>query len=264
LFHIAKIIGFFLQPSSLLLVLLLIACALLWSRFWNAGRWVVVAGTVLLLVGGLLPTATWLILPLEERFHRPELGNANVDGILVLGGGEDSRVAKARNVHALNEAGERLTEGLALARRYPKAKLVFTGGSIEILFAPTVGAEAASRILQDFDLGDPRRIVLEAKARNTWENAVFTKELVKPKSGERWLLVTSAAHMPRAMGVFRKAGFPVEPWPVDYRTAGARDRWLPFEAPSEGLRRLEAALHEWYGLIAYRVLGRTDALLPAP
>ena len=252
------------QPSALLLVLLLVACALLWSRYWNWGRWLVVACAALLLIGGEAPTASWLIYPLEERFHRPDLANAPVDGIIILGGGEDSRIAKARNVHALNEAGERLTEGLALARRFPKAKLVFTGGSIEILFAPTIGAEAASRILQDFDLGDPKRLVLEARARNTWENAVFTKELVKPKPGERWLLVTSAAHMPRAMGAFRKAGFPVEPWPVDYRTAGPRDRWLPFEAPSEGLRRLEAALHEWYGLIAYRVLGRTDALLPAP
>jgi uncharacterized SAM-binding protein YcdF (DUF218 family) len=264
LFHISKIAGFFMQPSSLLMVLLLIACALLWSRYWNAGRWLVVAGTALLLIGGEAPTASWLILPLEERFQRPDLASVNVDGIIILGGGEDSRVAKARNVHALNEAGERITEGLALARRYPKAKLVFTGGSTEILFAPTVGAEAASRIMQDFDLGDPRRVVLEAKARNTWENAVFTKELVKPKPGERWLLVTSAAHMPRAMGVFRKAGFPVEPWPVDYRTAGPRDRWLPFESPSEGLRRLEAALHEWYGLIAYRLMGRSDDLLPGP
>jgi uncharacterized SAM-binding protein YcdF (DUF218 family) len=264
LFHISKIVGFFMQPSALLLVLLLIACALLWSRYWNMGRWLVVAGTALLLIGGEAPTASWLILPLEERFQRPDLGTANVDGIIILGGGEDSRVAKARNVHALNEAGERLTEGLALARRYPKAKLVFTGGSTEILFAPTFGADAARRIMDDFDLGDPRRIVLEAKARNTWENAVFTKGLVNPKPGERWLLVTSAAHMPRAMGVFRKAGFPVEPWPVDYRTASSRDRWLPFEAPSEGLRRLEAALHEWYGLVVYRALGRTDTLLPAP
>ncbi len=264
MFPISKIVGFFMQPSALLLVLLLVACAVLWSRYWNVGRWLVVAATALLLIGGEAPTASWLILPLEERFQRPDLANANVDGIIILGGGEDSRVAKARNVHALNEAGERLTEGLALARRYPKAKLVFTGGSTEILFAPTVGAEAARRIMDDFDLGDRSRIVLEDKARNTWENAVFTKDLVKPQPGERWLLVTSAAHMPRSMGVFRKAGFPVEPWPVDYRTAGSRDRWLPFEAPSEGLRRLEAALHEWYGLVAYRVLGRTDALLPAP
>jgi uncharacterized SAM-binding protein YcdF (DUF218 family) len=87
---------------------------------------------------------------------------------------------------------------------------------------------------------------------------------VQPQPGQRWLLVTSANHMPRAMGAFRKAGFTVEPWPVDYRTADKYDRYLMFEAPSEGLRRLELAVHEWIGLIAYRLMGRSDELFPRP
>ena len=84
--HIGKIVGFLMQPSALLLVLLLVACALLWSRYWNAGRWLVVACAALLLIGGEAPTASWLIYPLEERFHRPDLANAPVDGIIILGG----------------------------------------------------------------------------------------------------------------------------------------------------------------------------------
>ena len=112
-------------------------------------------------------------------------------------------------------------------------------------------------------IGDDR-LLIERKARNTWENAVYTKALVGPKPGERWLLVTSGWHMPRAIGAFRKVGFEVEPWPVDYRTAGPEDAWRLFSAPSEGLRRLEAVVHEWIGLAVYRVLGRSDALLPGP
>jgi uncharacterized SAM-binding protein YcdF (DUF218 family) len=104
----------------------------------------------------------------------------------------------------------------------------------------------------------------ESASKNTWENAVYTKALVQPRPGQRWLLVTSASHMPRAIAVYRKAGFPVEPWPVDYRTADKRDLYRLFDAPSEGLKRLEMAVHEWFGLIAYRLMGRSDELFPQP
>jgi uncharacterized SAM-binding protein YcdF (DUF218 family) len=264
LFDIAKIVDFCLQPSALLLILLLAASVLLWTRHQKAARGLVVASAMLLLVGGLLPLSTWLILPLEDRFQRADLSGRDIDGIIVLGGAEDAHVAMGRNVHALNEAGERVTEALALARRYPKATLVFTGGAVAVLYPPSNEADAAKRLLQDFGITERNRLVLEPKARNTWENAVYTKALLKPKPGERWLLVTSAWHMPRAMGAFREAGFAVEPWPVDYRTAGPSDRWRLLEAPSEGLRRLETALHEWIGLVAYRLLGRSNALFPSP
>ena len=118
-------------------------------------------------------------------------------------------------------------------------------------------------MLSDLGVGEGR-LLLEREARSTWENAVYAKALAQPKPGERWLLVTSAAHMPRAIAVFRKVGFAVEPWPVDYRTAGAGDAWRPFDAPSEGLKRLETALREWIGLVAYRLTGRSDELFPGP
>jgi uncharacterized SAM-binding protein YcdF (DUF218 family) len=262
LHYVSKIFWFCAQPSGLLLIMLLTGAALLFTRHQKAARRLVLASAALLLVGGLLPLGTWLMLPLEGRFARADLSGRDIDGIVVLGGVEDARVAMGRGTHALNEAAERLTETATLARRYPKAKIVFTSGATEILTAPTIGADAAALVLRDF--GVEGRLILERKARNTWENAVYAKALVQPQPGERWLLVTSAWHMPRAMGVFRKAGFLVEPWPVDYRTAGPWDAVRLFDAPSDGLRRLEAALHEWVGLLAYRLLGRTDALFPGP
>jgi len=264
LYVASKIFWFCVQPSGALLILLFAGTALLWTRHQKAARALILASAGLLLVGGVLPLGTWIILPLEERFARADLSKGDVDGIIVLGGAEDSRVATGRHVHALNESAERITEAAALARDYPKAKIVYSGGASEILRGPTIGADAAAITLRDLIADGGDRLLLERKARNTWENAVYTKALVKPKPGERWLLVTSAWHMPRAMGAFRKAGFPVEPWPVDYRTAGPGDAVRLFDAPSEGLRRLEAALHEWIGLVAYRVLGRSDELLPSP
>ena len=108
------------------------------------------------------------------------------------------------------------------------------------------------------------RLTIEDRSRDTWENAVFTKAMVAPVAGERWLLVTSAWHMPRAMGVFRKAGFAVEPWPVDYRTTGWRDAATFFGSPAEGLRRLDLVAKEYAGLVAYWLKGRSSALFPAP
>lgn len=263
MFYVSKIFWALLQPSMLLLIMLLAGALMLGTRYQRAAKRLVLASAVLLLVGGLLPLSTWLILPLEGRFSRPQLAGANVDGIVVLGGVEDSRVATGRGVHALNEAAERLTEAAALARRYPKARIVFTGGATEILSAPTIGADAAGHVLEDLGLAADR-LLLERKARNTWENAVYSKAIAQPKPGERWLLVTSAWHIPRAMGAFRKAGFAVEPWPVDYRTAGPWDAVRLFESPMEGMRRLEFVLHEWIGLVAYRMTGRSDALFPGP
>jgi uncharacterized SAM-binding protein YcdF (DUF218 family) len=131
------------------------------------------------------------------------------------------------------------------------------------LSAPTIGADAGGQILKDLGIGGDR-LILERRSHNTWQNAVYTKALVNPKPAERWLLVTSAGHMPRAMGAFRQAGFAVEPWPVDYRTADAWDLVRPFEAPSEGLKRLDQVTREWVGLLAYWLTGRSDALFPGP
>ena len=108
------------------------------------------------------------------------------------------------------------------------------------------------------DLGVARdRITAEEQSRNTIENAVFARLIANPKPGERWLLLTSAYHMPRAMAAFRAAGFAVEAYPVDWRTRGPNDLVRPFAAVSEGLRRTDTAVHEWVGLLAYR-LSRQD------
>jgi uncharacterized SAM-binding protein YcdF (DUF218 family) len=105
--------------------------------------------------------------------------------------------------------------------------------------------------------------MLETRSRNTFENAVFTKAMVNPKPGERWLLVTSAQHMPRAVGCFRQAGFEVEAYPVAWRTR-PRGRITFAGTLSGGLNTLDLATHEWIGLIAYRLTGRSGELLPAP
>lgn len=260
---ISKVLWTAAQPSTFVLILLVIAALLLFTRARRWGRGLVVVAAALYFIGGILPLSTWLTLPLEQRFPRANLSGDELTGIIVLGGAEDARIASGRHVHAINESGERITEAAVLALRYPRAKLVFTSNAAEFGGTRTTGAETANQIFRDLGIA-PDRLIPESASRNTWENALFTKELLQPQPGQRWLVVTSASHMPRAMAVFRKVGFPVEPWPVDYRTAGPGDAWTLFEAPTEGLKRLELAVHEWIGLIAYRLMGRSDVLFPVP
>jgi len=101
-------------------------------------------------------------------------------------------------------------------------------------------------------------MTFEAKSRNTWENGLFTRDLVKPKPGETWL------HMPRSVGIFRHLGFDVIPYPVAYRTFGdERDFLLPTSMIDKVIM-LDYSVREWIGLLAYRLAGKTDTLFPAP
>lgn len=262
-FYVSKIGWFLIQPSSIILILVFTSAILLWTPWARAARRLSLAAAILFVVAGLTPFGHALILPLEERFKRPDLSIRAPDGIIVLGGSEDTLVSDARKVSALNEAGERIVEAAVLARRFPKARVVFSGGSGGIFYRG--GTEATSAQTHLVALGlSPDRLILEDKARDTYENALYTLARVKPKPGEHWLLVTSAFHMPRAMGCFRSVGYTVTAWPVDYRTRGKQDMTRLFDKPSEGLRRVDLATREWIGLLVYFVLGRTDALFPEP
>jgi uncharacterized SAM-binding protein YcdF (DUF218 family) len=267
-FYLAKAVWFLLQPSTLIALLIGYGANLIWTGWARWGRRFVTIGAILLLIAGLSPLGNALILPLEDRFPRSDLdAPPPPTGFIILGGAEDRLVGTARNVPALNEAAERLVEAAILARRFPEAKIAFSGGDAGVLYKTGSEAEGAESLLNA--LGVPRdRLILEAKSRDTYENAVFLKkELAKRGElgpGKRWLLVTSAYHMPRAIGAFRQAGFDVEAWPVDYRTRGRADLTRPFDKVSEGLRRVDVASREWVGLLAYRLTGRSDALFPAP
>jgi len=262
-FPLSKILGFFASPSNLVISIGLLGLLLLPTRFARAGRALAFASLIVLAIFGLSPVGNALMIPLEDRFPRWDAARGAPDGIIVLGGAISPDVSAARDEVALNEAAERLTVAAELARRYPAARIVFSGGSGALIYDEGAEAPFALRLLED--LGIPRaRILLEDRSRNTVENAIFSKALIQPKPGERWLLVTSAHHLPRAIGVFRKMGFPVEPYPVDWRTRGAADALHPFATLGDGLRRSDTAVREWVGLAVYWLTGRSSALFPGP
>jgi len=262
-YYVSKIVWFFLTPSNLLVTWALVGLLLVWRGQATWGHRLTTIGVAGLLIAGLSPVGNMLILPLEERFPVYTDNGAPVTGIVVLGGTFDSEVTNSRGQMALNESGERIVAMAMLARRYPQARLIYSGGGSE--FTPDTTPEATLVEQTIGGLGiDPKRIEYERRSLNTWENAVYSRELANPKPGERWLLVTSAFHMPRSMSVFRKAGFEVTAYPVDFRTAGTVSLLRPFGFVGEGLRRTDIAAKEWIGLVAYKIAGRTDALFPRP
>ncbi len=262
-FPLSKILGFFAIPSNLVISIGLAGLVLLPTRFARAGRRLTVASLLLLAILGLSPVGNALIIPLEQRFPPWDATRGAPDGIIVLGGMITPSVSAARNEVALNEAAERLTVVAELARRYPDARILFSGGSGALLFDEGNEAEFAVRLLESFGIARAR-ILLEERSRNTVENAVFSKAVAQPKAGERWLLVTSAHHMPRSIGVFRQAGFPVEAFPADWRTRGREDALRPFATVGDGLRRTDTAVREWVGLAVYWLTGKSADLFPRP
>lgn len=263
LFYTSKTLKVFTQPDALLVLLFLAGTVLLWLRRPRTGRLIITGCTLTLFAVSALPIGAWWIGLLEARFPRPDPASlAPPDGIIVLGGSfSNPSVTRRFGAISLNERAERIVEFAMLARRFPHARLVFTGGTGDL----RQQVEPESERLKPFtaDLGiAPGRMEYEERSRNTWENALFSKEQIKPRPGERWLLVTSAAHMPRSVGIFRQVGWPVIPFPVDYETDGSPP-FFWFD-PVKNWYMVNIAAHESIGLIVYYLTDRSASLFPGP
>lgn len=259
-FTISKALIHFERPGDVLLMLLGLGVVLAW--FARTRRWglLVTSGAALALAAiAVLPLANWVTAPLENRFPRPMSLPSHADGLIVLGGAVDPETTLRRGLPTLNAEAERMTEFVRLAKLYPEARLVFSGGSGLAVPAPLSEAGVARMFFQQQGL-ELRRVIFEDRSRDTYENVLFSKALVKPRAGEVWILVSSARDMPRSVGIFRKLDWPVVPMPVAYKTGdggGAPDL-------AGHLNMLDDGAHEWLGLLVYRLTGRTDALFPSP
>ncbi len=262
-FSVSKLFWLFFQPLTIILVFLLIALLLIWTGFRKLGLTTLIAAVLVLFISAYTTLGTVLLAPLEDRFAKQTELPQRVDGIVVLGGYMNGDINAGRPGFELNSAADRIFETMRLARLYLDAKVIVSGGDGAFFEDAKPEADSTRTMLSDLGFsGD--RFIFENKSRNTVENAEFSKALAEPKPGETWLLVTSAYHMPRSIGCFRKAGFDVVAWPVDYKTPAKQSLSLYLESPNEALSRFSVATREWMGLTAYWMTGKTDMLLPQP
>ncbi len=261
-FSLSKILWVILNPGNIILIAHCLGTALAWTRWRRLGRWLVTGAAFVGLFFAVVPLGTWLIGALEDRFPPLNELPAQVDGIVVAGGIVDPAMTADRGQISVGGAAERLFEMAALAKRFPGAKLVFSGGSGSLLEQDQKESDAIVPLFRQLGI-DPKRVIFENQSRNTAENAVFSYRAAAPKAGETWLLVTSAFHMPRAVGSFRKVGWRVTPYPVDYYTR--KEAALPLQFNfGYGLNSLSGALHEFVGLFFYWTGGKSDELFPGP
>jgi uncharacterized SAM-binding protein YcdF (DUF218 family) len=203
------------------------------------------------------PLTSWVTAPLENRFSPVRHLPAHVDGLIVLGGAVDPITTFARNLPTLNSEAERMTEFVRLAKAYPGAKLVFAGGFGGLPPAPALSEADVARLFfvqQGLDAG---RIIFESRSRNTYENVLFARAKVRPRTGETWVLVASAQDVPRCVAVFRKLRWAVIPRSVAYKSDNEDDQHL-----GSTLKALDRSTHEWIGLLFYRLTGKSDELFP--
>src|SRR3954454_15505229 len=221
-FVLSKTFGLLALPTNFMIMLGLVGAILMLTRFALLGRKILVVAILLLAIAGFTPTGNVLLAPLEDRFPNWDASKGAPDGIVVLGGPIDPDLSLIHGMPITLGGADRLIQAAALARRYPNARLLFTGGSANLVSTGAKEADQAAEVFESLGIAK-ERLTLERQSRNTYENAVFSKAMVMPKQGERWLLVTSAYHMPRSVGLFRKAGFPIEPYPVDWRVSNIAD-----------------------------------------
>lgn len=262
-FALSKIFWFLAAPANLLLIALIAAACLSFTRWRRWSDRIIRVCAVCALILAVVPVGVFMRAHLENRFPaNPELPD-HVHGIVILGGVIAPRLSKERGAAQINSAVERITAGAALAKQFPGAKVIFSGGSGDLFDPDQREAHFAPAIFSQLGLTEGR-VLYEDRARNTAENARYAMDLGKPTQGENWILVTSAFHMPRSVGTFRKAGWTaIIPYPVDFDTEPNPRLNLSFDLLS-GIGSFSSGLHEAIGLTAYWLAGRTNAWYPAP
>jgi uncharacterized SAM-binding protein YcdF (DUF218 family) len=261
-FLFGKLVWAVVQPGNLLLLGLLAGIVLLTLSRGRRGKVLIgLAGLGFLLLA-VSPIGPAVLLALEERFPRPAALPERIDGILVLGGAVDPGISLYHGETEFNSSVARVLAGIALARRHPEAKLALIGG--EGAFFPVGFAESRATLGFAVDEGiAPARIILEERSRSTHENAVLANEMIPHERGQTWILVTSAFHMPRAIASFSAVDWPVIPYPVDFKVDPRSALRANFNL-LDGLDASTIAGKEWTGLLAYRLMGWTRELFPAP
>jgi len=255
MFIASKMLAYALLPLTWVLLPLL-AGVLLLRRRPRAGRALCWTALLALLLAGWTYPSVWLLRDLEAR-HGPPPPATDMHkyvGVVVLGGAlAYSDLWTVHRQVALNDHAERMTVPVALARKHPQLQLLFTGGIGSISGAGLTEAVRARMFFDDMGV-EPARVRYEGASRNTYENATLSAALPGVDRKQPWLLLTSANHMPRSMGVFQKAGWNVTPYPVDYRSASAPE-WTDFSL-RDGPDTWSLVLHELVGYQAYKWLGR--------
>lgn len=261
MFLISKIFWLAAQPLSLVFIFLLLALVFNGFGMRNLHGVFAAFAIILLFVTLFTSTGSVMLQKLEDRIAPVASLPADLSCIIILGGAFENEVMASRGGIEFNQAADRFVEGLRLAQMHPNARILVSGGDGSFSGIYEGDAHAAERFFSTFGI-PAERLIREGASRTTFENANNTLQLLESEHLTKCALVTSAFHMPRSVGLFRKLGIDVLPWPTDYRTTGKAVLWFDFSQPSLNAQLMTTAVREWIGLVAYYLSGRTHAVFP--
>jgi len=249
-FYLSKIFWTFFNPINLLVILLLIGIFFQLIRKKIYKR-IYQINLILFFLIVFFPTGTFLLWKLENTYPKQEIINNDIDGVLILGAGIDEFMTHEYKQMILNDRIERITESAKIIKKFPNAKIIYSGGN-GTFSKPELGSDEVANIFYK-QLGvNTDRIIFENKSRNTYENFIFSKKFIDTDE-EKWLLITSAYHMKRAMSVAKKLNLNLIPYPVDF-TLQKDFKWKFWYHKINflyNMNNFQLASHEYIGLIVY-------------
>lgn len=258
-FGLSKIFWTLAQPLNAL-CLLALAGFIIRLRWKQMGQAMMSISLAMIVFLGILPVGPLLMTWLERQYPTPETLPRKIDGIIVLGGAFESYLSAETSHVVANDQVDRIFCFLDLARQYPAAKLVFSGGAGDILNPLAMEGDDARAFFKLASFNRP--ILYEEKSRNTYENALYSKEMVSPQAGENWVLTTSAYHMPRSVGIFERLDWRVIPYQCDPKTDGTYNVFYRLPNAVGNFHLLNLATKEILGSIVYYLTGKTAFILP--
>jgi uncharacterized SAM-binding protein YcdF (DUF218 family) len=257
---ISKLLPLFIYPLGLSCLLMLFALWLCYRRSRKAYLPILLA-LIIVAIAGNIQVGNHLIASLERKYL-PLVEPPQADAIVILGGGTRNN-EPPRIMPDLSDRGDRLIYGAKLYQEGAAPKIILSGGRIQWYGGDSSEAESMATILELFDI--PRDdMILESRSLNTHDNAIFTKEILQREQLKRILLVTSAAHMPRSLAIFRRAKIDAIPAPADFMVSdrnliesrySKQSRILSLIPTSESLDFTTQALKEYIGMFIYRLRG---------
>lgn len=259
MYFLSKFIWVFLSPLNFLFILLLFSFFLKILNFKMFSKFILIFSFCFFIAIGFFPMGQFLLFKLEHQYQSLEVLPNEIDGLIVLGGPSNAGLTTIYDQVNFNDGGERLTEAVLVIKKSQPKKIIFSGGTSKQNFESS-HAFVAKKFFHEMEI-NTNNIYFEYKSRNTYENIFNSKITVNPKKNEKWIIITSSFHMPRAMKVADKLEWRLIPYPVDYRTAKNFSGFHFSFNLLNNINSLDLALHEYVGLISYYLLGRTNEIL---
>ncbi len=210
---------------------------------------------VYIFIIAIFPTGVLMLHSLESKYADLNSELVEIDGILVLSGMENIEMTEEYGQFYLGSSGSRIIESLRLQKKFPNAKLIFSGGSGDH-YSKNVTSLISKQFYNEFSI-DPNKIIFESQSKNTYENIINSQKLVNPSGNEKWILLTSAFHMHRSTNTAAKLGWELIPYPVDFKLSKDLIQEIKKFNLLNNIKYFQIASHEMLGILVYKATGRS-------